>query len=292
MVNVFKLGYVNFFVKDLEAMKSYYTNIMGFSLTEQLGDGSIYFSSSTDHHNIILTPSNKSEINQVGLQLKESISIKEAAAQLNKLGISTKFKTDAQPGIKEQLEFMDLDGYVVQLYSRMNVAAPGFREVGITPNKLGHLSLYVKNAKKSVDFYKNLGLKNTDWIEDYFGFMTCNTDHHVLNFCTSEKHGIHHIAFELRDYTHLNRSLDFLGKKGIPIQWGPSRHGAGHNLATYHYDPDHNMIELFTDLDVYIEDLNYFEPRPWHEDYPQRPKVWSTEECITKWGTTFEKSLV
>jgi len=31
------------------------------------------------------------------------------------------------------------------------------------------------------------------------------------------------------------------------------------------------------------EALGYFEPRPWHRDHPQRPKVWSRDEGSI-WG--------
>ncbi len=273
-------------------MKDYYSEVIGFTNVEQAGDGSVYFSSSTDHHNIVLTPSNSTGINRIGLQFKGDLSMKEAASFLQEIGIETQLKSDAKPGVSELLEFEDPDGYIVQLYSEMSLATPGFKQTGIAPNKIGHLSLRVKSAKRSVEFYKNLGFYNTDWIEEFFGFMTCNNDHHVLNFCTSDKLGMHHIAFELRDYSHMTRSMDLLGKNKIPVLWGPSRHGAGHNVATYHYDPEQNMIELFTDGDVYIRELDCFEPRPWHRDCPQKPKVWKTEECISQWGTAFEKALV
>lgn len=293
MVKVCRMGYADFAVKDVESMMSYYSDIIGFTLTERGSDGSAYFSSSTDHHNVALNPTNgRTGLTRIGLQLRPGITLNDADAHLRANGIQAQLKTDARPGVPELLEFTDLDGYIVQLYTTMEIAAPGFKQSGVVPNKLGHISVRVKDAKKSVEFYKLLGFVNTDWIEDFFGFMTCNTDHHVLNFFTSDRQGMHHIAFELRDYSHMIRALDFLGRQNIPILWGPSRHGAGHNIATYHHDPEKNMVELFTDIDVYIEDLDCFEPRPWHEHYPQKPQVWDTDACITRWGTRFETALV
>jgi hypothetical protein len=32
------------------------------------------------------------------------------------------------------------------------------------------------------------------------------------------------------------------------------------------------------------EELGYFEPRPWHVDRPQRPKVWEPGEWTSGWG--------
>ena len=33
------------------------------------------------------------------------------------------------------------------------------------------------------------------------------------------------------------------------------------------------------------EELGYFEPRPWHRDNPQRPKVWEKDPSASNlWG--------
>lgn len=292
MFHVFRLGYVEFNTRNVEALKHYYTEIMGFTLVEEGPDGSAYLSSSTDHHNIALRPSSSTGIARFGFQYKSDAPAKDIVKELAKREIKAQLKTDSKPGVPEIVAFSDPDGYEVELFSEMSIAAPGFKRNAIHPNKVGHLSLRVESAKRSVEFYGKLGFVNTDWIEDFFGFTTCNTDHHVLNFCKSSYAGMHHLAFELRNYSHLTGSMDFLGHHNIPIIWGPSRHGAGHNIATYHYDPDGNMIELFTDADKYVRELDCFEPRPWHRDNPQKPKVWKTDECISQWGTSFEKALV
>jgi hypothetical protein len=95
--------------------------------------------------------------------------------------------------------------------------------------------------------------------------------------------GMQHMAFQLRDASHLTGSCDILGRKGVEIAWGPVRHGPGHNIAVYHRNPDDQIIELFCDLDLMVdEELGYFEPRPWHRDRPQKPKVWDPRQDV--WG--------
>ena len=46
------------------------------------------------------------------------------------------------------------------------------------------------------------------------------------------------------------------------------------------------MVELFCELDVMLdESLGYFDPRPWHHDFPQRPKVWTPGPRVpNSWG--------
>ena len=71
----------------------------------------------------------------------------------------------------------------------------------------------------------------------------------------------------------------------MPINWGPLRHGPGHNIATYHHNCDQQVVEFFCELDqMKDEELGYFDPRPWHHDTPQRPKTWDRKISPNLWG--------
>ena len=131
---------------------------------------------------------------------------------------------------------------------------------------------------------KVLGFKVSDWVDDFFVFMRCNADHHTVNFVRGTSGKMHHMAFELKDFIHLQDSCDLFGQRNIPILWGPVRHGPGHNVAIYHRNPDDQIVEFFCELDQMMdEELGYFDPRPWHRDTPQRPKTW-TRGQTTIWG--------
>ena len=289
MINVFKLGYAEFATQDVGRLEHYYTEILGLSLTER-AQGAVYLSTGLDHHNIVLSDAkDKQGLAAIGWQLDGRMSLKEVQAELSKHGLVSLIKHDAVPGIRELLEVTDPDGGTVHLYTDMELSAPGFAKQGIVPNKLGHIAIAAKNAQKLIAFYTDLlGFAKTDWIGDVAHFMTCNNDHHTLNVVAAPKSFMHHIAFELRDASHQYDSLDWLSRNNIRTVWGPSRHTAGHNIAAYHFNPDNHFIELFTSMDIYIRELGYMEPRPWHEDLPQRPKVW---DALSYWGTGFDFSL-
>ncbi|MGG0175816.1 VOC family protein [Gottfriedia acidiceleris] len=289
MLNVFKLGYAEFITKDVEALLHYYTEVMGLSLVERAEDGTAYISSCQDHQNIILRESDNSRLQTIGWQLDRNLSLKEVQGYLRTHGIASEIKSDAQPGVAELLELSDPDENTVHLYQTMELSGPGFRNKGIIPNKLGHIAICSRNAKQVVEFYKEvLGFGITDRMFDVANFMTCNHDHHTLNVVSAQKSLMHHIAFELRGAGHQYHSSDLLVQNNIPILWGPSRHTAGHNIASYHHDPDKHIIELFTSMDIYLPELGYMEPRPWHEDLPQKPKVWDT---LSYWGTEYGFNL-
>lgn len=287
-MQIAKIGYAGFNTPDVEAMLNYYTNVIGFTLAERGGDGAAYLRSVLDHHTLVLHPAKEQGLRYVGFQVGGGQSLKDATTQLRDQGITVETQSDAQPAVTEQLQFTAPEGTTLQLYTAMEQVHDPFAALGIVPEKLGHVALAVHDVKKSADFYQRiLGFRVSDWIEDFFVFLRCGPDHHTMNFLQSKYQKMHHIAFQLKDWTHVQQACDHLYKQHIPLIWGPGRHGAGHNIFTYHYDPDGQIIELFTELDTMLnEDLGYFEPRPWHEEFPQKPKVWANNLHATNhWGS-------
>lgn len=287
MLHIAKIGYAGFDTPDVDAMLAYYTQVIGLTLVERGDDGAAYLRSVLDHHTIVLYPSTQRRLRHTAFQIEGGQSLKEVAQELREQGIHVEVQTDSQPGVPELLQFADPEGNTLQLYANIEHVSSGFQGTGIVPEKLGHLAMAVHDVKKCADFYQNvLGFRVSDWIEDFFVFMRCNSDHHTANFLRSKYQKMHHIAFQLQDWAHVQMACDHLSKHHIPLLWGPGRHGAGHNIFTYHHDPDKHIVELFTELDVMLnEDLGYFEPRPWHEEFPQRPKVWKeSPQAVNHWG--------
>src|SRR5262249_22985187 len=156
----------------------------------------------------------------------------------------------------------------------------------IAPIRLGHVAHRVTDVQKVVQFYNEvLGFRVSDWRDDSFAFLRCGVDHHTVNFVRDEAPQLHHIAFELADGPEIHRSCDHLASHGIRLVWGPGRHIIGHNVAAYHRNADDIRVEFFTEMDqMKDEALGYFDPRPWHQDRPQRPKVWPKDTLRNYWG--------
>ncbi len=286
-MQIAKLGYAGFNTPDVEAMLAYYTNVIGFTLVERSGDGAAYLRSVLDHHTIVLYPAKEQGIRHIGFQLGGGQTLKDAATQLRNQGITVEAQSDAQSGIAEQLQFTDPEGTTLQLYTSMEQVHDTFPVAGIVPEKLGHIAMAVHDVQKCAEFYQNvLGFRMSDWIEDFFVFLRCGPDHHTMNFLRTKYQKMHHIAFQLKDWAHVQSACDYLYTNHIPLVWGPGRHGAGHNIFTYHRNPDGQFVELFTELDIMLnEELGYFEPRPWHEEFPQKPKVWQDGlDATNHWG--------
>ena len=281
-----RLVYCEFSSSKLEEELTYYTEVIGAKLVHRANDGACYLSLGLDHHNVVLRPGTTSQLLLSGFQLSANTDLDRLASDFAAMKLNAELKVDARPGVARLLE-VNVAGHCFQFFSEIEMPAPGFSTSGIAPSRLGHVALITPDADALVSFFKDgLGFYTTDWFEGIATFLTCNYDHHVVNIIGAPITKLHHIAFELRGGAHQYLASDQLAKAEYPIVWGPSRHTAGHNYASYHFDPDRTLIELYTDMDIYIADGGYFEPRPWHEQLPLRPQVWPPTN-FNAWSTEF-----
>lgn len=286
MIGVRKIAHATYEVPDLEHQIEYYTDVLGLTLIERERD-TVYLSSTLDHHSVVLRKGDEAKCLRLGFQIGPDESLDEFEKQTAAHGIKTARKKDAEPTITDMVTFEDPKGTVMEVFNRPEPLKQKFQSKGIVPHKLGHVAFHVQDAKLVTKFYCDvLGFRVSDWMGDFFSFLRCGVDHHTINLMETGSNRHFHTAFELRDWSHLQQACDFLSIRGYRTLWGPGRHGIGHNLFTYHRSPSGLITELFAELDqMKDEALGYFEPRPWHRDNPQRPKVWPKDSSASNlWG--------
>lgn len=288
---VFQLGYIALETPDLSRARDHYAETIGMTETALGHDGESYLSIGYDHHNIVLRQARQKAIGHLGFQLHPGTDLKALVTELGALGLSAQVKSDSQPGIRELVEVEPVPGITLQLYTDIEAPAPGFKRTGVSPLRLGHVAVISADGLKLKSFFTDvLGFWFTDTIAGISNFVTCNREHHVVNIVALPDNRVHHIAFELKGNASHAMACDVLAERGLGVKWGPSRHTAGHNIAGYHYDPDQVLIELYTDMDVFIPERNMCEPRPWHGHYPMTPREWKISE-LSAWETDFAFSL-
>lgn len=286
MIRVNRIVYAAFETPDLDAQVDYYTKVMGLTLVDRDKDAA-YLSTSSDHHTVVLRRGSVARCDALGFQLPRNVDLGGYAKQVEAHGIKTKRLSDSQPNIGDALVFDDSKGTQVEVFVDAKPSGAGFQRAGISPNKLGHVAFNVTDVTTAVAFYCDvLGFKASDWMGDFFAFLRCGPDHHTINLVAGKTSKMHHMAFELRDWTHIRDACDLLALDRIPLLWGPVRHGIGHNISTYHRNVDGQIIELFCELDRVDEELEILEPRRTHQEFPQEGKVWDDIGLAANmWGT-------
>lgn len=285
MIQVRRIGHATFETPDLDRQIEYFTEIVGLVLAEREGDRA-YLASKVGALSVQLERGEVARCARLAFEVAPDIDFADAERFLTDKGIKSERRNDSMPGLRTTLSFTDPNGVAVDLFPEwtpLNVTSES-RGVGVL--KVGHVAHVVDEPRKLAEFYCGvLGFRVSDWIGDWFVFLRCGPDHHTVNFVTGKQTKMHHIAFELKDWAHMQSACELLGQRRIPIIWGPGRHTAGHNTFIYHRNPDDQIVEMYGEMDqMKDESLGYFEPRPWHRDRPQRPKVWEGKGPAVIWG--------
>ena len=286
MIKAKRIGHATFTTPDLDRQIDYYRQVVGLSLAAREATRA-FLATPTGQLAIVLEKGSLPACTRIAFEVSPALTMAEMSKRLQAEGLTSEERSDAIPGTPTTLAFTDAKGTIIELFSQWTFLSGEAPAAGsVMPIKLGHLAYVTPDPKAVFEFYeKVLGFRLSDWIGDYFVFLRCGVDHHTVNFIRGPNSRMHHIAFETKDTSQLTAACDLLGRKNLEIVWGPVRHGPGHNIAVYHRNPDDQMVEFFTDLDRMVDEEGcYFEPRPWHKDRPQKPKVWDPNKPRDMWG--------
>lgn len=127
-VKVKKIGHVVFRASDIEASTRFWTDVMGFEVSDRNEIGMVFFRSASDHHTIALAPAKGArdgekdapgfdhcamEVGSVG----ELFAIRD---HLKKHGVKIVFEGRRGAGCNVGVEFLDPDGNMIELYASMD----------------------------------------------------------------------------------------------------------------------------------------------------------------------------
>lgn len=285
MIKARRVGHATFETPDLDRAVAYYTEVNGLVLSAR-DKGRVYLASKTGLLSLVLEEGRQEGLRRLSFEAAPNADFADMARTLSADGVASELRSDAVPGIGKALAFTDPAGTAIELFTEWSYLGSHHQVLGAGPLKFGHIARAVEDPKAMADFYcRVLGFRVSDWISDYFVFLRCNPDHHTVNFIRGAGPRMHHIAFEMKDLAHIQDACELLALRKMRINWGPVRHGPGHNVAIYHRNADDQIVEFYIELDqMKDEELGYFDPRPWHHDTPQRPKVWDPKVSPNLWG--------
>ena len=132
-------------------------------------------------------------------------------------------------------------------------AASATGTVSLTPVRLGHAVIKVKDLEAAERFY--VGLLGFELANQYpkMFFFRLSGDHHTLAVLkvdedaappTENQVGLYHLAFQLESFEALQGVYRKLKANDVPIR-GTVTHTMSHSV--YFKDPDGNEIEFYVD---------------------------------------------
>lgn len=149
--------------------------------------------------------------------------------------------------------------------------------------RLQHYAVRTPKPQALVDFYANdLGFTVSDLVRDDAGeltaaFLRTDSEHHALAVFRAPEKRFDHLSCETRDWRALRDWADYMGQQSVKLVWGVGRHGPGNDTFFMVHDPDGNLAEISSDLEICAQD---------------RPAgVWEHRmETLNLWGVAIMRS--
>src|SRR4029079_14943471 len=224
MLQVKRIGHATLTTPDLERQLDYYTRGLGLCTVAREKNRAI-LATKPGQEAVVLEHGDRPAGIRLAFQVAPGSDLGELTARLSKAGLKSETRSDITPSIAQAIVFADPKGTSVEVFSDYSFAKDDGADTGIMPRKLGHVAFHTPGVPGTVKFYCDmLGFKVSDWRSDFFAFLRCSRDHHTVNFLRDAKTAIHHIAFEVRDWSDIKRASDLLAKNKITLTWGPLRH--------------------------------------------------------------------
>lgn len=190
------------------------------------------------------------------------------------------------------LAFRDPDGQCVVFASADVVDASGIdtdflqaasNAKALPPAITQHLGIRTSNIDAMVTFYSEvLGFVVSDRVHDDQGqlkacFLRTSELHHALALFGAPVSCFDHQSFEAPNWESLKHWADHMGDLRQEIVWGVGRHGPGNDVFFMVRDPDGNLSEISSEIEVCT---------------PDRPMgIWKHEEqTLNLWGKAIMRS--
>jgi catechol 2,3-dioxygenase-like lactoylglutathione lyase family enzyme len=256
-------------VQHLEEALARWSHLLGLH-GEIAGNEAVLRCAHEDYCLRLIQSEQPAGIEYIAYELEPTWTLQSAKTELETRGLAVQV---VAVGLRGQgLQVTDPEGHKVVLLERQRPSETRVAEwqyssriPAFHPRKFGHCNFLVQDVQTMTNWYiEKLGFRLTDKIGSEGVWLHVNADHHVLAFLQKGISHIHHLAFELNDWSAFRVVLDHLGKNQRHIVWGPGRHGMARNLYAYFRMPEEEMfIELCGDLEQLASD---HQPRQYPDD--------------------------
>ena len=133
------------------------------------------------------------------------------------------------------------------------------QSASLPPAETQHFALRTQQIEAMKQFYtEGLGFTLSDVVKDDAGqlkacFVRGNDFHHTVALFGAPVTCFDHQSFETPSWTELKNWADHMGHLRTEIVWGVGRHGPGNDVFFMVRDPDGNLAEISSEIEVCTE---------------------------------------
>lgn len=289
---IYRLGYTELVVTDLEKSLDFYVNVLGF-IEAKREENRVFLRAveEFDEYSLILKEGSKPIMNNFGLRVSSEEELDDIKNKHESIGLETEFIDD---GRGKELKVITPCGHPVSFYRNMpqiDIYTEGDRGVhalpmrnthrqpGIPPLRIDHINLRVPDVNKEESYWHSFDFSTSEYIEGvgdekYAAWVRREPFTHDIALVNNEEPGMHHVAFIVDGVAGVVRTADLLADAGYrdSIEYGPGRHGVTNAFFLYIRDPDGHRIEIY--YGDYKRDLDRKPIRWTQEDYEEKGRLW------------------
>jgi catechol 2,3-dioxygenase-like lactoylglutathione lyase family enzyme len=137
-MNVRKIGHVVFRVRDVDRSVRFYTEVLNFRVTEPGRNGMVFLNIGSDHHTIALMPAGEGGaarqpdeghlgVDHFAMEVESIDTLIAMREFLKQRGVTIIGEGRRPQGAHVGVEFLDPDGYHIELYCEMDQVGPDNR---------------------------------------------------------------------------------------------------------------------------------------------------------------------
>ncbi|TCT06156.1 VOC family protein [Aquabacter spiritensis] len=255
---------VDIAVTDLPAARRFFEDAWHLEMVAEAG-GVVHLRASGPHFSVLsLRQADRSGLIRIRLEAQNPAAVDQTYARALAAGHAVDGPPRALggPGGGYGFGLVDPEGRNFSLVHGM-AQHDDRGPVADRPTKLAHVNLNARDNDTAFGFLREmLGFELSDQTR-MFRFLRCGPDHHSLVLGFSDNAHLNHIAFEMPDTESLMRGIGRLRDHGHAVEWGPGRHGPGHNVFAYFCGPEELPLEYTSEVAQIDDTYEIRRPEEW-----------------------------
>ena len=281
-MGVVRVGFIELWVRDLEASLAFYQGLLGLRLERREARSAYLRGYEELEWSLKLTQATQAAVRSLGFKVEAEEDLERLRAWAHSEGLP--FRLEADWGRPKVLRVQDPFGHPLAFYHQAQklerVLQRYHEHRGPGLLRLDHFNLFSPEVGVATRYYRErLGFRLTEYTEDEEGRLWASWLHrkgnvHDVAFTNGEGPRLHHFAYWLPDPMAILKAADILAGalQTDRIERGPGRHGISNAMFLYLKDPDGHRVELYTS-DYLTVDPDH-PPLRWSLNDPRRQTLW------------------
>lgn len=260
-----QLAYVEITTPRLQESRDFYVDVLG--LTEiTRNDQGIFLRGWGDYlpYSLQLTEGDAAALRRIGWRADSAEDLERLAKTLpgewtpDNVGRGPAYAVESPSGHVHEI-FWELKP--LQLPEELRSTFPNrpqkFSPRGVTLRQIDHVTVGSENPLRDAEWFRDqLDFRFMEYTvldesadEPFFAMVSTTEQAHNLGLAlnsTGVKAAAHHVAFWLDQEVDVLRAASILQEAGVPLEYGPGRHGMGENTYLYVREPSGFRIEIFS----------------------------------------------